>query len=130
MSSDEGKILIILSNRAPVRVCHDEWPIIAHATETRQERDGDPGTIARYKLYVRQHSDGRAIVYGSYALSSASRWARHYDAGLLSRSEEIPATIEAVATDLERLSDADPWDHQVFPGLARRCIASLPPVDL
>jgi hypothetical protein len=54
---------IVLSDRIPVTIDPKEWPAIVHVWD----HDGtfliDAHTI--YSIVIRQHSDGRRIVYGS-----------------------------------------------------------------
>lgn len=62
---------ITLTGRPPVKIREDQWPLIARATGDSYR--GDPsrwrqavsrGEIDTYSLRVRQHADGRTLVYG------------------------------------------------------------------
>lgn len=109
------KLTIILTDRAPVTVTKDKWPLIAEAKEWDSEHESQATRI--WKLSVRQHDDGRTIVYGTYW--SRYRKERGLEAGeLLPAGDDIPATIKRVATNCrcEKIADA--------------CISDLPPVDL
>jgi hypothetical protein len=55
---------ITLTSRPPVKIQDDQWPLIAHA----YWHDGVVECQANRKgwLKVRQHADGRIIVYGGY----------------------------------------------------------------
>jgi hypothetical protein len=66
MTTTETKTrTITLTDRAPVRIREDLWPIIASA----RRGDGvvDYQDNHRWYLTVRQHADGRMLVYGSEA---------------------------------------------------------------
>lgn len=77
--------IITLTGRAPVKIVEDDWPVIASAKD--DSYSGDPSRWQQairqsqcdeYKLSVRQHADGRVIVYG--VLSAAIKeW--HQPAG-------------------------------------------------
>lgn len=103
--------VITLTGRAPVRIVEADWPLIARASD----HDGYVASQAdrTWTLRVRQHDDGRTIVYGVYSTS----WQGERDeaAGeLLDAGEDIPAAIHRVAESCgcERLVAA--------------CIADLP----
>jgi hypothetical protein len=60
------KLTITLTGLQPVTIIEDDWPLIACAEDTRH-------------LTVRQHQDGRAIVYGYYCHDTASQHAVRKD---------------------------------------------------
>lgn len=102
---------ITLTDRPPVRIVEADWPQIARAKswDNRYECQAN----RTWRLCVRQHDDGRAIVYGSY--SSAWQGARGADAGeLLAAGDDIPAAIHRVAADCN------------CEGIVADCIADLP----
>ena len=65
---------ITLTGRRPVTIDETDWPIIARASgddydgndPARHQQASDQGELDEYSLRVRQHADGRAIVYGTY----------------------------------------------------------------
>lgn len=57
------RITIPLSDAAPVSIDPDAWPIVAEAEDHDGGAHRDQAT-RRSKLKVRQHKDGRRIVYG------------------------------------------------------------------
>lgn len=63
-----SKITITLTNRPPVRVYSGNWPIISEALA--ENWDGQYEFQATWKqtdwIRVRQHQDGRALVYGGH----------------------------------------------------------------
>lgn len=109
-------LTITLFDRKPVTVVKEDWPIVARA----DEHDGQVEWEAtrQHKLIVRQHSDGRAVVYGIHS----TKWRNEKDrrGGLLVESAE---QIEAVIMEVAERLDFDPW-------LAQQCIADLPAEEL
>jgi hypothetical protein len=65
---------ITLTGRRPVIINEDEWPVIARASgdnwagqdPARWQQAADRHEMDEYWLRVRQHADGRVIVYGAY----------------------------------------------------------------
>src|SRR5216684_1858168 len=94
MSDEKKTLTITLTGRAPVTVDKAEWPIIASS----KRHDGQVEVQANrtWRLAVRQHADGRAIVYGVYD----TNWqGAHGKRGgeLLAAGDDIPAAIARVA---------------------------------
>jgi hypothetical protein len=109
---------ITLSNRPPVRIRDDEWQLIASA----DWHDGDQGLRCRAHrtawLKVRQHDDGRTIVYAGYDSDFSSE--RDLRAGLLlAPADDVVSAIREVAARIERLAE-----------LADRAIADLPAEEI
>lgn len=115
MTNDTKTRTITLTDRAPVRIRESEWPQIAHGNW------GDNASIPSQSnrgcdLRVRQHADGRAIVYGV----SWSQWRGEsgWSGGeLLGAGADIVAAIRRVG---EALNES----------VIRECIANLPAVQL
>ncbi len=57
-----AKLKIALTGRAPVRIDTDDWPMIASANAFSGRHECQANTTA--SITVRQHADGRALVYG------------------------------------------------------------------
>jgi hypothetical protein len=55
---------ITLTGRPPVRICEAEWPICASAEGHSGRSDGREDECDEYSIRVRQHADGRTLVYG------------------------------------------------------------------
>ena len=130
---------ITLTNRPPVRIAETAWPIIASA----RRHDGQVECQANHvwHLTVRQHADGRTIVYGSedrgnggmhqgyeaaYAgelLESSSayedRCPGDHPRAWRKRTQDIVEAICRVGKDA-RCSEA----------MIRECLADLPAEDL
>jgi hypothetical protein len=115
---------ITLTERRPVRIRENNWPIVAKGRGdsfgsrdySRHQQALSQGELDRYYLTVRQHADGRAIVYGS--LDAASAWTGSEDrAGgeTLDASADLAAAVRRVG-EYCQLPDA----------IIRECIADLP----
>lgn len=111
------KLTITLTGRAPVTVNKEDWPVIATA-KWHDGREIECQSNRRRRVTVRQHEDGRAIVYGVFD----SNWQGENDVRrgeLLGKDADIPAAIHRVTEAIG--GDAD---------LAEECIADLPAVEL
>lgn len=66
MTTKEPKVrTITLTDRAPVRIREDEWPVIATAKDWDNQHESQANRT--WTLRVRQNKkDGRTIVYGVY----------------------------------------------------------------
>ena len=123
-------LTITLSRRHPVTITKGDWPVIASAFD----RDHD-GTIEEqanrreaWRLTVRQHTDGRAIVYGVYSFSStfsgeADRDLR--DGVLVGLDGDLPSAIHDVAEAMNRRIG-----NGAMTVLAHETVAGLPAVVL
>jgi len=63
----ENRILIFLTDRPPVAIEDDKWPIIAEADDVEII---DGWMYIERMIAVRQHQDGRAVVYAGYSVKS------------------------------------------------------------
>jgi hypothetical protein len=112
------KIQISLTSRRPVSVDADDWPVIASARWFDNEHEFQAYRKAR--VIVREHEDGRRIVYAW--TSSAHYFERELHAGyVLDAPVSEPATVAAIERVAEEIDRAD---------LGRDCIADLPAEDL
>lgn len=115
--------IITLSFRSPVRIRVDEWPQIAIGDER-------PGAIVNgtpvpeyetdhHTLRVRQHADGRALVYG-VTEGAARTGTRDWRGGeVLSKGDDIVAAIRRVG-----------YAGHMPDSVISACVADLPPEDL
>lgn len=114
---------ITLTGRSPVTIREDLWPVIA---EAHGDSDRSPGRtlpdyeIDSWSIRVRQHADGRAIVYA--VLSGSPAWT-----GTESRAggELLPAGSDLAAA-LARVGE----DVGISEDTVRDCVADLPAEDL
>ena len=117
-----AKFTITLTDRAPVTIVRAEWPVIASATDR-------PGSILRgtpvpdyetdeFRLTVRQHADGRSIVYG--VIDASTEWTGTEDW----RGGELLADGGELVAAITRVGDS-------MPACVRRdCIADLPAQEI
>ena len=116
-TTTEAKTRVItLTDAQPVRVREDLWPIIASARDWDGEHESQ--AFRRWYLTVRQHADGRSIVYGRYT----TQWqgeANRVGGERLSASADIPAAIRRVGEHVG-VSDA----------MIDSCVADLPVQDI
>lgn len=128
---------ITLTGRPPVRINEDLWPVLAEASDS--EHDGQVECQANRKsswaVRVRQHDDGRAIVYATYSYESHWQGARRYSA---KRGVMLPANtdeagicdaIREVCSDIAR-AESNGGDAERWPTLAAECIADMPAEEL
>lgn len=125
-----SKRTITLTNRAPVTIEEAAWPVIAQASDDWHDGQVECQANRRIKwaVRVRQHADGRAIVYATYSYDSSWQGARSYSAKrgvLLPAGADIVAAIREVCDDIAQAESNDD-DAQRWPTLAADCIADLP----
>lgn len=106
---------ITLTDRPPVRIIEAEWPTIASATDYEGQHECQADR--HWRLTVRQHADGRAIVYGVYA----TRWQGEHDRHA---GELLEAGADIIAA-IKRIGEEVGTERSV-----RECIADLPAVEL
>lgn len=132
METKENKYrTITLTDRPPVRIREDLWPRIARGADDDCDDRRHPfqaNTTAEMWVNVRQHSDGRTLVYGGYEYRTA--WAdrpdhSRRDGELLAKDADVAAAIRRVG---EALGDRDTYD--LAPGVIRECIANLPAEEI
>lgn len=108
--------IITLTDRPPIKIVESDWPVIACATDDSGGGRAQ-GEMDAYHLRVRQHADGRTIVYG--VLDAATAWT-----GTVNRhGGELLAAGDAVADAIRRVGE----DCRLPENVIRACIAALPP---
>lgn len=119
---------ITLTDRPPVKIQEHEWPIIAGADgdsykgdPSRYHQARNQGEMDEWWIRVRQHEDGRAIVYGGY---DTGRYGR--DDAEDWRGGELLDAGENLAGAIRRVGEAGNIPDQCI----RECIADLPAEDL
>ena len=112
---------ITLTDRPPVRIREADWPVIASAVGDSRTRPEEPDyETDDYAVRVRQHADGRTIVYS--VVDGATTWTgteSRREGELLDAGADVAAAIRRVG------EEAEIPDH-----LIRDCIADLPAVEL
>jgi hypothetical protein len=121
---------ITLTNRAPVRIVEEDWPIIAEG------HCGSETSECNIEVRVRRHCDGRAIVYGRFSydydfgdipISSLTR-IKGRVGHLSSADADLAAGLRIVGDYLrERMADADM--HKFITKTIDDCVAHLPPIE-
>ena len=124
---------ITLTHRRPVKIDEEEWPILASASD--DGHDGQYACQANRKwwssIHVRQHADGRTLIYGRYKYSSSCQGDTDVEVrgGVLlhdgmATDNAIIAAVRDLATDLDVRCDACRVNMRE---LAHECIADLEP---
>ena len=115
------KIKITMSERRPLSIVEDEWPLIASADWHNGQVECQANTIRRIK--VREHADGRRLVYGFDRAGNGGQHAgtRNPAGGFLVAAGDEDETVRALRRIGGILGDDD---------LAAECIADLPAEDL
>lgn len=125
---------ITLTGRPPVTINEDAWPVIASASDKDYEGEFEFQSFrtSKWHITVRQHEDGRTLVYATYSYSTAWRNERGLQAKrgeLLPKGgaceEHICRAIERVCQDVASAEhsgdDAGRWSE-----LAAECVADMP----
>jgi len=137
-NSNEPKMrTITLTDAPPVRIREDDWPVIAHGAYRDHDNEYEFQANRRWKadVRVRQHADGRMIVYGVYDYDTVFQGERGITirAGVVLDAGADP--VSAIRTVGETLDEAlaeagfDALTPQVSEA-TRDCIADLPAVEL
>ncbi len=123
---------ITLTHRLPVKIYEDEWPVIAAGAH--EDYDGqyrfNSFRSMDISIHVRQHADGRTLVYAVYIYRTAYQndHGRNVKLGwLLAPGEDVPAAIRQLGSSMVDRLDGDEghvWD------VVDECIADLPAEDL
>jgi hypothetical protein len=121
----KDKLTITLTGRAPVTIETKLWPVIASAANHESAARGKDPEEADWKqwLTVRQHADGRAIVYGVHDDARPKESRR---AGELITGHEHRGTGEGIPDVIYRVAAYLKFDRD----LADKCIANLPAVEV
>jgi hypothetical protein len=131
---ENSRLKITLTDRAPIAIKEDDWPIIASADvfEHDGEVEAQSNRRTRWELVVRQHEDARAIVYATYSYDSNWQNERGYDVRggeLLADSDELAAAIKRVGRWME-LEEHDEQDSKRWEQLINDCIGDLPEQEI
>lgn len=138
------KRTITLTGRPPVTIREAEWPVIAHGCADDDDRN-NPGNPPNREwertIRVRQHADGRVLVYGIYSYSTCFQGESDAGAraGVLLSAPVTPAQIiDAIETVGDELAAAEDdaaihdsqRDSRQWRNAVRETIADLPAEEL
>ncbi len=145
MANENPKLTITLTGRPPVSIVKEAWPIVASGEDKEWDNQYEfqANRTAKWKLIVRQHGDGRTIVYaihtyGSQYQGESARDIRGgelltvtgADAERIGDTGPIVEAISRVAREIEDRMPEGQWSTGVFPRLAHECIGNLPATEL
>jgi hypothetical protein len=123
---------IVLTDRPPVRIDTDQWPVIAtgYSREYDSEHDFQANETWERHISVRRHANGRMIVYARSTYETAYQGAHGYDyeGGELLGPEDDP--IPAIRRVAHKIGGKDPDEQERWQHLADECIGTLPAEDL
>jgi len=129
-----SKRTITLTNRPPVTISEENWPVIASANDKEfdNEYEFQANRISKWFAAVRQHKDGRAIVYATYSHDSRWQGERGYSAKcgmIVDAGGDIIYAINRVCSDIAGMpcygEDCGRWQT-----IEAELIASLPAEEL
>ena len=125
---DNPYLTITLTGRPPVKIEKAAWPVLASASEDRNDDRSGTGTQANrewmWRVTIRVHADGRKIVYGVYDYDTryqGEAGASHRAGKLIGADDDVIVTISSLCDEMEsRVGDG------VFARLYHECVAALP----
>jgi hypothetical protein len=136
MANNNPYLTITLTGRPPVKIKKDDWPVVASASEN--DRHGaqignEPNREDDWDLKVREHEDGRRIVYGIYDHSTA--WQNESGLNirggeLIDKDADVVEAIQRVAANMAERVNAESFPGDVFLRLGHECTADLPAVEI
>jgi len=129
--SESKRRTITLYDRPPVTIREADWPVLASAEWHWHEGEHESQAFRTAKaiLIVRQHDDGRYLVYGIAERYSAWKAECGYErrGGVLANANaQVPEVLREVG---ERLADKLP-DAETIRELIDKCISDLPAEEL
>ena len=125
---------ITLTNQAPVKITDDHWPLIAGGSwkDWDNQYECQANRTWKIDIHVRQHADGRAIVYGVYHYTTCFQGdsGESYRVGsLLAAPADLLAGIHDTAHQMvDRVQDSTLHHH--IRTVADECIADLPAQEI
>jgi hypothetical protein len=128
----EKRRIITLTNRSPVRIVENDWPVIA------QGHCGSEAAECNIEVRVRRHRDGRAIVYGRFSYDYSYSYGVPVDSptrirgrvGHLSEADaDLAASLRIIGDYVcERVFNRDM--HKFVVEAVDDCFAHLPPTEV
>lgn len=124
---------ITLTGRPPVRVDDADWPMLAVGSWDRHDGQVAYQANRKWRLWVRvrEHADGRRIVYAKYTFDSHFRHETDIDIAvgrLVGKDDDLIAAIERVGDDLRERDLGEGEAH--LRAVLDEVIADLPAEEL
>lgn len=124
------RITIPLTDRRPVSISEDEWPLIVRVSgdsceirdPARHDQAVEQGQADTYEMEVRQHADGRTLVYGRF---DEAQWSESDHPGP-SHAGGLVEPGGDVVTEIRNVGDK----LYLSQTLIADCIAGLTPQEL
>ncbi|MDR7400505.1 MAG: hypothetical protein QN144_14510 [Armatimonadota bacterium] len=122
---------VTLTDRPPVRIREDAWPVVARADYDWHDNEVPSQAFRSIRAHfrVRQHADGRALVYAVYDYSTAYTTEQNVYirvGRLVNPGADIPRAIRQVAAELRERLAREGQDERVADRMADEAIAELP----
>lgn len=116
------KRTITLTDRAPVQITQEAWPFLASHSDQISGYDWE----AKWFLGIRQHNDGRAIVYGTYACLT-EHGDTHVKGGyLLEAGQDVNVALAQLVAELRDQKHDQPEDAARWLTLQAAIVRKLP----
>lgn len=133
------KVRVRLTGRRPVDIDTAQWPVIARATDEHACGQAGQNGSFYWSTVVRQHQDGRALVYVATEGQCQCDF-RHVEGGeLVPAGGDLPGAIERVTPlllDSYAHCQAGPWEPSAeaqarwVRAMVQECVGSLPAEEL
>jgi len=107
---------ITLTGRPPIRITEESWPIIASAKDWDNTYECQANRT--WRLTVRQHADGRAIIYGAHATQWVGESGRR--GGVYCDSPDT--TTQDIVDAIQMVGESLDFSDQ----LIAECLADMP----
>jgi len=139
------KLTITLTDRPPVKITEGDWPTIAEGSWDKHDGKVECQANRRWKVWlkVRQHADGRTIIYGRYSYATAFQGesdSEYRDGQLITPTpEEYPESIRdsywtgpRIVAAIHEVGNrlAERSGHECWPDVIAETIAELPAEEL
>lgn len=113
---------ITMTNRAPVRINQEDWPFLGSKSHQIKGYDWE----VKWFLGIRQHADGRAIVYGTYS-AYLPQGDLHVKGGyLLGPDEDCNVALAQLVEELRSQEHDQPVDADQWLVLQAAIVRQLP----
>lgn len=129
MATTETKTrTVTLTDQAPVKIRDEQWPEVASGDWAAHDNKYEFQANRKWRLWikVRQHSDGRLLVYGGYTYDTAFQGEANVSGKfgeLLAADDDVIAAIRRVGRDLGSVHDVAAEHERA---VVQECIAALP----